>query len=109
MAAGAGMYIVAIIGTVIAVLSLGPLRIYAYRVIERFRPEEIRLIVVLRPEATVVELLNDVIGRGYTTQSLDVEEAGDRRLVTLVLDHSVTELVPALSDREYVQAVRWHR
>jgi putative Mg2+ transporter-C (MgtC) family protein len=109
MAAGAGMYTMAVIGTAIAVVSLGPLRIYAYRVIERFRPEENRLTVELRPEATVVELLNDVIGHGYKAQSLDLEDSDDRRLVTLVVDRAVTELVPILSDREYVQAVRWQR
>jgi putative Mg2+ transporter-C (MgtC) family protein len=109
MAAGAGMYTMAVIGTAIAVVSLGPLRIYAYRVIEHFRPEENRLIVELRPDATVVELLNDVIGHGYKAQSLDLDDSGDRRVVTLVVDRAVTELVPVLSDREYVQGVRWQR
>jgi len=109
LACGAGYYDAAAITTGIVVLSLWPLRILAFRIIERFRPDENRLIVELRPEATVVELLNDVLGHGYKAQSLDLEDSEDRRLVTLVVDRSVTELVPVLSDRDYVQAVRWQR
>jgi putative Mg2+ transporter-C (MgtC) family protein len=109
MAAGAGMYTMSVIGTVIAVVALGPLRIYAFRMIERFRPEEHRLVVELRPDATVVQLLQDVTHLGYTAQSLDVEDASDRRIATLTLDRPVAELVPTLSDRDYVNGVRWRR
>jgi putative Mg2+ transporter-C (MgtC) family protein len=109
LAAGAGYYSAAVIATAIVVVSLWPLRLAAYRVIERFRPEEKRLIVELKPEASAAELLTDILARGYTTQFFELEEEADRRVVTLLLDKPVTELVPVLSDKDYVQAVRWRR
>src|SRR6185437_16600882 len=45
MASGAGYYSAAIISTVGALLTLGPLRILAFRIISRFRPEIDRLLV----------------------------------------------------------------
>jgi putative Mg2+ transporter-C (MgtC) family protein len=109
LAAGAGYYAAAVLTTAIVVFSLWPLRLLAYRVIERIRPEEKRLVVELKPEATTAELLTDILAHGYTTHSFELEEEADRRVVTLLLDKPVMELVPVLSDREYVQAVRWRR
>src|SRR5205823_6218551 len=45
MASGAGYYSAALIATAGALLTLGPLRIFAYRVIHRYRPEVERLLV----------------------------------------------------------------
>ena len=109
LASGAGYYSAAAIATAIVVFSLWPLRIIAFRVTERMRPEERRIVVELVPGAAVSDLLGDVFARGYTTQAFELEEEADRRIVTLRLDKSVTELVPVLSDREYVQAVKWRR
>jgi putative Mg2+ transporter-C (MgtC) family protein len=107
MAAGAGMYAAAVIGTVIVLFSLGPLRILGYRAIERVRPEERTLLVELRPEATAAELLADVHGAGYTIQSFELDEEIDRRAVRMHLNRGTRELAAALSDRDYVLAVRW--
>jgi putative Mg2+ transporter-C (MgtC) family protein len=109
MAAGAGMYAAATIGTVIVLFSLGPLRILAYRTIERFRPEERRLVVELKTDATAAQLLAAVHGHGFVVHSFELEDEADRRRVTLHLDRPVGELVPQLSDEDYVQAVRWQR
>ena len=109
LASGAGYYSADAIATAIVVFSLWPLRIIAFRVTERMRPEERRIVVELVPGAAVSDLLGDVFARGYTTQAFELEEEADRRIVTLRLDKSVTELVPVLSDREYVQAVKWRR
>jgi putative Mg2+ transporter-C (MgtC) family protein len=109
LAAGAGYYSAAVIATGIVVFSLWPLRIIAYRVTERIRPEERHIVVELRPEATAAELLTDILASGYTTQSFELEEEVDRRVITLRLDKPVGKLVPMLSDRDYVQAVRWRR
>ncbi len=109
MAAGAGMYAAAAIGTVIVLFSLGPLRILAYRGIDRIRPEERRLVVELKPEATAAELLADVHGQEFVVQSFELEDEIDRRIVTLHLNRPVTDLAPFLSDREYVTAVRWRK
>lgn len=109
MASGAGMYAPAAIGTVIVLFSLGPLRILAYRAMERFRPEEKRLVVELKPEATASQLLTDVHGQGYSVHSFELDEETDRRVVVLHLDHPVGPLVPVLSDVDYVLAVRWRK
>jgi putative Mg2+ transporter-C (MgtC) family protein len=109
LAAGAGYYDAAIVTTAIVVISLWPLRIAAYRVLERIRPEERRLVVELKPDASAAELLTDLVARGYSTQSLELEDEVDRRVVTLHLDKPVGELVPVLSDKDYVLAVRWRR
>ena len=109
MASGAGMYAAATIGTVIVVFSLGPLRILAYRTIDRLRPEEKRLVIELKREATTGQLLSDIHGRGYAVHSFELDEEPDRRVVELHLDHGVGPLVPALSDNDYVTAVRWRK
>jgi putative Mg2+ transporter-C (MgtC) family protein len=109
MAAGAGMYAAATIATVIVLFSLGPLRILGYRAIERVRPEERRLLVELKPEATAAALLADVHGAGYKVQSFELDEEVDRRVVTLHLNRGTGELAAALSDRDYVVGVRWRR
>jgi putative Mg2+ transporter-C (MgtC) family protein len=109
MAAGAGMYAAAAIGTVIVLFSLGPLRILAYRGIDRVRPEERRLVVELKLDATAAQLLADVHGQDFVVQSFELEDEIDRRIVTLHLNRPVTDLAPMLSDQEYVTAVRWRR
>jgi putative Mg2+ transporter-C (MgtC) family protein len=109
LAAGAGYYSAAVISTAIVVFSLWPLRILAYRMTERIRPEDRHIVVELKPEATASELLADIFASGYTTQSFELEEEADRRVITLRLDKPVGKLVPLLSDRDYVQAVRWRR
>lgn len=109
MASGAGLYAAATIGTVIVLFSLGPLRILAYRTMERFRPEERRLVVELKQDATAAELLADVHARGYAVHAFELDEEPDRRVVLLHLDHAVGPLVSALSDLDYVIGVRWRR
>src|SRR5256885_1178246 len=49
MATGAGWYAAAIIATAGALLTLGPLRIVAYRIVHRYRPEVDRLLVEIPP------------------------------------------------------------
>jgi putative Mg2+ transporter-C (MgtC) family protein len=109
MAAGAGMYAAAAIGTVIVLFSLGPLRVLAYRGIERVRPEERRIVVELETDATAAQLLGEVYGRGYLVQSFELEDESDRRVITLHLNRGVDALVPPLSDLGFVKAVRWRK
>jgi putative Mg2+ transporter-C (MgtC) family protein len=106
MAAGAGYNWPAVAGTGLTVFALWPLRIMAYRAIERFRPEERRLIVELRPGESAAPLLL-VVGH---VRALEVDDERDRRVVVLELDREVDEqLVSELSDLDYVLAVRWRR
>ena len=106
MAAGAGYYAAALVGTALTVFALGPLRVLAHVVIERFRPEERRLVVELKLGSSVSALLAR-LGR---VSALEVDDEVDRRVVTLDLDGRVDEaLVSEVSDLEDVVAVRWRR
>jgi putative Mg2+ transporter-C (MgtC) family protein len=106
MAAGAGYYWAAVLGTALTVLALGPLRVLAFHALEPLRPPERRLVVELR-EGTSIRGLLDQLG---DVTSLDVDDESGRRVVTLDLVRSVDEqLVSRVSDFEDVLAVRWKR
>lgn len=109
MAAGAGMYAAASIGTVIVLFSLGPLRILAYRGMEHIRPEERRIVVELETDAAAAQLLAEVHAHDYVVQSFELEDEVDRRVVTMHLNRGVAALVPLLSDLEFVKGVRWRK
>ena len=106
MAAGAGYYWAAVLGTTLTVLALGPLRVLAYHAVEPLRAPERRMVVELRAGASIRGLLEQV---GDVT-SLEVDEEHDRRVVTFDLARRVDEqLVSRVSDFEDVIAVRWKR
>jgi putative Mg2+ transporter-C (MgtC) family protein len=106
MAAGAGFFWAAVVGTALTVLALGPLRWVAYQTLERIRPEEGRVVVELELGGNVASLLAEV----GEVRSLDVEDERDRRIVTVEVERRVDEqLVSRLSDLPSVRAVRWKR
>jgi putative Mg2+ transporter-C (MgtC) family protein len=106
MAAGAGFFWPAVVGTALTVLALGPLRWVAYQTLERIRPEEGRVVVELELGGNVASLLAEV----GEVRSLDVEDERDRRIVTVEVERRVDEqLVSRLSDLPSVRAVRWKR
>jgi putative Mg2+ transporter-C (MgtC) family protein len=105
MAAGAGYYEAAVAATALTLFALWPLRLFAFRLVERWRPEEARVVVELEAGQSVRPLLDRV---GEVTQ-LEVEDERDRRVVTLELEHVDEQLVAALTDEPYVIAVKWHR
>ena len=105
MACGAGWYGPALITTLFTILALGPLRIIAYKWIDRIKPEENRLIVELKPEQPIgpfVAQLDDI-------RHFELTEEADRRVLQLELPHIDEELVAKLSDLDYVIGVRWRR
>ena len=105
MAAGAGWYAAAIATTVLTILALWPLRLFAYRVIERIKPEENRLVVELKegqPVGPFLAMLDEV-------RHFELRDEHERRVVTLELPHVDEALVSKLSDLEYVIGVRWRR
>ena len=110
MASGAGYYDAAIIATAGALLTLGPLRIVAYRLTRRFRSETERLLVEVAAggsPAPVIEAL-ERFGRVVT---LDVSHEGDRREIAIdVALHrqaSSPHVVAAVADLDGVLEVRW--
>ena len=110
LAAGAGYYAAAVIGTAIVIFSLGPLRLLAYRAIERLRPEERRLMLELQAGQSLTPLLQLLEAQGVHVESLELDEERDRR--DRPARHSTSRsqpLVPLLSDLDYVLAVRWRR
>jgi len=105
MASGAGYYWPAVITTVLTILALWPLRIMAYRVIERIKPEENRLIVELRPGQTLAPFLSEL----HDVRHFELNDEPDRRVIQLELQHIDEQLVARLSDLDYVIGVRWRR
>jgi putative Mg2+ transporter-C (MgtC) family protein len=109
MSAGAGYYSGAVLGTVITVLALGPLRIAAFRIFERMRPEERNILVQLRQGTKAAELL-DALERGHArVEHFQLEDQPDRRVVTLTLDTPSEKLLADLADLDFVQGVEWVR
>jgi putative Mg2+ transporter-C (MgtC) family protein len=105
MAAGTGYYAPAVFTTVLTLIALWPLRILAHKMIERFRPEENRLVIELATGTALRPLLDHF----DEVRSLEVEDERDRRIVTLEAEGIDEAAVAALSDLEYVLAVSWRR
>jgi putative Mg2+ transporter-C (MgtC) family protein len=112
MASGAGFYTAAVITTVLVLLSLYPLRIAAFRIAERLRPEEGRLAVELASGATNVSVLEAVEAAGAQVRSLEFEEEGDVRRVDMRVriqsGRSAAELLDALTRTHQVKGARWN-
>jgi putative Mg2+ transporter-C (MgtC) family protein len=110
IAAGAGYYSGAVITTIVVLVSLWPLRILAYRIIERVRPGEKRLEVELRANESPALLLETLESHGGAVRAFEVEDSNDRRRVTLDLrleGHQPHTVTAALMRLEPVLGVRW--
>src|SRR4029453_19355588 len=107
MAAGAGYYPGAIIGTVITLIALWPLRVGAYQVFERIRPEERNIVVDLRPDTKLTQLLEALEREKARIEHFQLENERDRRIVTLTLGSPSDSLVATLGDLDFVQGVQW--
>jgi putative Mg2+ transporter-C (MgtC) family protein len=112
MASGAGYYIAAVATTALVLISLWPLRILAYRVALRFRPEEGRVVVDLPSGASAVSVLEVVESAGADVRSLEFEEEGDRRRVEVAVQlgtgRSAAELIDSLTQIEDVRGATWN-
>jgi putative Mg2+ transporter-C (MgtC) family protein len=109
IACGAGYWAGAVIGTALTLLALWPLRIVAYEVVERVRPEEQRVLVELALETSVSEVLSALEADRVHVESVQVENELDRRIVTLTLDRPSDQLIASLSDLDFVKGVQWRR
>jgi putative Mg2+ transporter-C (MgtC) family protein len=107
IAAGAGYYSGAVLGTVVTLVALWPLRIAAYHVFERIRPEERSIVIDLRPETSLAQLLDALEREKARIEHFQLEEEHDRRIVTLTLDTPSDKLLAKLGDLEFVQGVQW--
>ncbi|TMM18641.1 MAG: MgtC/SapB family protein [Actinobacteria bacterium] len=111
LASGAGYYSAAVITTALVLLSLWPLRIVAYRVMSRFRPENERLVAQLPSGESPGPLIAQLETLGARLQSLEISHEADRRMVlvdvTLPPKADAPGIVAKLSEVEGVLEVRW--
>ncbi len=109
LASGAGYYFAAAIATALVILTLWPLRVAAYNLIERVRPDERRLIVETEPAESAASLLHAIEQAGARVDHFELVDEADRRIVTLELDEISEEIVAKLADLDFVKGVRWRR
>ncbi len=111
LAAGAGYYSAAVITTALVLIALYPLRIMAYRILRRFRPEDGRLLVELPAGHPPGEVIDEIERTGARIDSIDVSQEGDRRRLELDLELprgvAAPRLVAQIADVPSVAEVRW--
>jgi putative Mg2+ transporter-C (MgtC) family protein len=111
LAAGAGYYSAAVITTLVALFSLGPLRGTAHVFTSRFRPETSRLIAQLPAGASPGELVTEIERLGGRLQALEISHEADRRTVlidvTLPARVDAPSIIARLAEVEDVLEVRW--
>jgi putative Mg2+ transporter-C (MgtC) family protein len=111
LAAGAGYYSAAVITTALVLLSLWPLRILAFRMLHRFRPEDGRLVVELPAGLSPGPVIDEVERSGARIETMEVSQEGERRRVELEVElpreGGSAALVARVADVEDVAEVRW--
>ncbi|MFL6010609.1 MAG: MgtC/SapB family protein [Gaiellaceae bacterium] len=112
LASGAGYYSAAVITTLVALVSLWPLRIAAHVVTSRFRAETRRLVAQLPSGESPGPLISELERLGGRVRSLDISHEADRRtaIVDVTLPHGADApaLVASLADVEHVLEIRWN-
>ena len=110
MAAGAGYYSAALFATAGAILTLGPLRGIAYRVVRRYRPAVDRLLVDIPAGGSPVPVLEAIEQRGGRVVSLEIAQEGDRRSIAIDVEmHGIPAptIVADVGSIDGVLEVRW--
>jgi putative Mg2+ transporter-C (MgtC) family protein len=111
LAAGAGYYSGAVITTALVLFALYPLRIAAYRLIRRLRPEDRRLLVEVPAGMSPAPVIEGLEELGARLVSLTVTQEGDRRRLELDLAlppaTGRAALVTSVADVPGVVEVQW--
>jgi putative Mg2+ transporter-C (MgtC) family protein len=111
LAAGAGYYSAAVITTALVLIALYPLRIVAYRILHRFRPEDGRLLVELPAGHPPGDVIDELDRAGARIEAIEVSQEGDRRRLQLDLalpaGLAAPGLVARIADVPDVADVRW--
>jgi putative Mg2+ transporter-C (MgtC) family protein len=110
MAAGAGYYSAALIATAGALITLGPLRIVAYRLVRRFRAEVDRLLVEIPAGGSPVPVLEAIERTGGHVTSLEIAQEGDRRSIAVDVQLrgiAAPAVVAEVGEIDGVLEVRW--
>ncbi|HEY2372834.1 MAG TPA: MgtC/SapB family protein [Gaiellaceae bacterium] len=110
MAVGAGFYSAALIATAGALITLGPLRNVAYRIISRYRPPVERLVVDIPAGGSPVPVLEAIERRGGHVVSLEIAQEGERRSVAIDVELQGAPAPPIVAEVgsiDGVLEVRW--
>ena len=110
MAAGAGYWDAALIATFGALITLGPLRVVAYRALGRFRLPIDRLLVEIPAGGSPAPIIEAIERQRGRVVSLDVAQEGDRRSVALDVElatGSAPSVVAGVAEIDGVLEVRW--
>jgi putative Mg2+ transporter-C (MgtC) family protein len=111
MAAGAGYYSAAVLGTALVLVSLWPLRLLGFQLSNRIRPLRHRLIVEVPRGASAAPVLTALEGVGAQTMSLEFDEERDRRRVAVEVelprDAERIAVVARLMEQEGVVGAEW--
>jgi putative Mg2+ transporter-C (MgtC) family protein len=110
MAAGAGYWDGALIATLGALLTLGPLRVFSFRILSRYRPQHDRLLVEIPAGGSPVPIIEAIERRGGRVVSLDIAQEGDRRSVGIDVElaaGSAPAVVAEVAEIDGVLEVRW--
>jgi putative Mg2+ transporter-C (MgtC) family protein len=110
MASGAGYYSAALITTGLALLTLGPLRIVAYRTVHRLRPQVDRLLVEIPAGGSPGAVLEAIERRGGRVVALEIEQDGDRRNIAVDIELrgiAAPAIVADVGEIDGVLEVRW--
>jgi putative Mg2+ transporter-C (MgtC) family protein len=112
MASGVGYYEAAVATTALVLLCLWPLRIVAFRLSRRFRPDEGLLAVELGQGASAVGVLAVMETAGVDVRSMAFEDQGEiRRLdiqARLAPGRDAAAMIDALTQSEGVRGARWN-
>jgi putative Mg2+ transporter-C (MgtC) family protein len=110
MASGAGYYSAALFATAGALLTLGPLRIVAYKIVRRYRPEVDRLLVEIPAGGSPGAVLEAIERRGGRVVSLEIAQEGDRRSMAIDVELrgiEAPQVVADVGEIDGVLEVRW--
>jgi putative Mg2+ transporter-C (MgtC) family protein len=110
MASGAGYWDGALIATLGALLTLGPLRVISFRILGRYRPQHDRLLVEIPAGGSPVPVIEAIERQGGRVVSLDVAQEGDRRSVgvdVVLAVGSAPAVVAGVAEIDGVLEVRW--
>ena len=111
MAAGAGYWEGALIATLGALLTLGPLRTIAFRILSRWRPARDRLLVEIPAGGSPAPIIDAIERAGGRVLSLDVTQEGDRRSVSAEVEvrpgTPAVTIVAEVAEIDGVLEVQW--
>ncbi len=111
MAAGAGYYSAAVLGTALVLVSLWPLRVVARGLSSRIRPVHTRLIVEVSKGGSAAPVLTAREDAGAEAKSLEFDEEHGRRRVAIELElaqqASPTSVVARLMEQDEVLGAEW--